>query len=194
MIRAVLRESRIREGIRGMRVKNLMAAVAAAAVVVALAGPALAQAKKTPAAPAKADAVATDRYVGYYYPKTTSSETYEARAEVAESASREARLAFLAAMARGQLQQPYAPTYSVFAKGDDADRMIIVGLGDQTFKNIYQARAQLALMTNVARTTDLFQQMAVDDLFTYFDLAKLLGFKSIVISDGMSFTHRVTLK
>lgn len=177
-----------------MRAKNLLAAVAAATLVIGLAGPAMAQAKKAPAAPAKAEQAVSDRYVGYYYPKITSSEEYEARAEVAESASREARLAFLAAMARGQLQQPYAPTYSVFAKGDEADRMIIVGLGDQTFRNIYQARAQLALMTNVARTTDLFQQMAVDDLFTYFDLAKLLGFKTIVISDGTSFTHRVTLK
>lgn len=177
-----------------MRANSLMAAAAAVTIALGLAGPVMAQAKKTPAAPAKAAAAAADRYVGYYYPKTTSSEVYEARAEVAESASREARLAFLAAMARGQLQQPYAPTYSVFAKGDDADRMIIVGFGDQTFRNIYQARAQLALMTNVARTTDLFQQMAVDDLFTYFDLAKLLGFKSIVISDGANFTHRVTLK
>lgn len=177
-----------------MRANSMMAAAAAATIAMVMAGPVMAQAKKTPAAPAKTEAAVTDRYVGYYYPRTTSQETYEARAEVAESASREARLAFLAAMARGQLQQPYAPTYSVFAKGDDADRMIIVGLGEHTFQNIYQARAQLALMTNVARTTDLFQQMAVDDLFTYFDLAKLLGFKSIVISDGNSFTHRVTLK
>jgi hypothetical protein len=137
---------------------------------------------------------APDRYDGYYYPKLSSQETYRARAAVNDNATREARLAFLAAMSRGQLQQPYHPSYTIFAKGEHADRMMIVALNDEGFRTLFQARALLALLTNVARTTDLFQNMAVDDFFTFFDLARLLGFTTIVVSDGNSFAHRINLE
>lgn len=170
-----------------MRFTRFAAIAAVVAMTVVPTVGAMAADKAKPAATA-------DRYAGYYYPRITSQETYRARAAVADQASREARLAFLAAMSRGQMQQPYPPSYAIFAKGDQADKMMLVATDGNGFRTLYQARSLLALLTNVARTSDLFQNMAVDDFFTFFDLARLLGFTSIIVSDGATFAHRVALE
>jgi hypothetical protein len=52
----------------------------------------------------------------------------------------------------------------------------------------------MAGLTVLARDTPLFREFQVDDLFTFYDLAKLLGFKEIVLSDGRIYAHRVTLE
>ena len=72
--------------------------------------------------------------------------------------------------------------------------MIIVATGDSGFRTIYQARALLAQLTATARGTPLFRELKVEDLFTFFDLAKMLGFNQIVISDGESFSHKVSIE
>ena len=62
------------------------------------------------------------------------------------------------------------------------------------YNTIYRARALFASMTALARLTPLFRELQVEELFTFFDLAKMMGFSSITISDGAKFTHQVTLK
>ena len=59
---------------------------------------------------------------------------------------------------------------------------------------IYRARALLATLTAVARSSRLFNEFGVQEYFTFFDLAKLFGFSRITISDGASFTHQIYLK
>ena len=49
-------------------------------------------------------------------------------------------------------------------------------------------------MTAAARQLPAFAQMGVQDAFTFFDLAKLLGFKQITISDGRDFAHQVMIE
>ena len=138
-------------------------------------------------------AAAADRHVGYYYP-SPSSETYLSRAQTLETASREMRIAFVTGFTQEQFSHPYSPRYSVFAKGDQAEKMIIVAVEDGAISTLYQARALLAQFTAIARRTDFFRKMAVEDLFTFFDLAKLLGFTRITISDGKTYAHQVILQ
>ncbi|MBV8536888.1 MAG: molybdopterin-guanine dinucleotide biosynthesis protein A, partial [Alphaproteobacteria bacterium] len=51
-----------------------------------------------------------------------------------------------------------------------------------------------ATLTSLSRLTPLFQELQVEELFTFFDLAKLLGFTTITVSDGRKFTHQITIK
>jgi len=143
---------------------------------------------------AASDAVAEDRHAGYYYPPATSEETYKARARTLPEANRGLRLGFVTGVATELQQRPYPPTAAMFAKGEDAEKLIIVALEDGRLDTIYRARALFANLTAVARTTPIFRDYGVEDLFTFFDFAKMLGFTQITISNGRDFTHQVFLE
>ena len=135
-----------------------------------------------------------DNHAGYYYPDPNSRETYVSRANTMGDADREVRLGFVIALTQQQLAESYAPTYAMFAKGTEANKMIVVAQGENGFRSLYQARGLLAQLTAVARSSQLFQELAVEDVFTFFDLAKLIGFKQITVTDGLSFAHQVKLE
>ena len=135
-----------------------------------------------------------DRHEGYYYPKLTSHEVYVSRARTFQDSTRSRRLGFVSALTQELNELPYAPTYAIFAKGDEATRLIIVAYGDGQINTIYRARALFASLTALARLTPLFQELQVEELFTFFDLCKLLGFTTITVSDGDTFAHQVTVK
>ena len=62
------------------------------------------------------------------------------------------------------------------------------------FRTIYRARAVLAQLTSNARGTDFFIDNGIEAHATWFDLAKLLGFEDLVISDGAAWSHRVVFE
>ena len=168
-------------------------AVAAAAALL-VAGSALAQQKPaTPAAPAK-PAAAEDRYIGYYYPKPNSTETYESAMQTIAGVDRPQRVQFVTVVSQGTIQAAYRVPYAVFAKGEKAEKMIIVGLAPGEFGTIYRMRALLANMTTMSRMSPFFQERTVAEDATFFDLMKLLGFTSLTITDGDKLTHQVTIK
>ena len=103
---------------------------------------------------------AQDRHTGYYYPPIGSEETYHARAPVLNDASREMRIGFIVAQTIGQRQKNYAPRFAIFAKGDKAEKLIIIGLDGNSFTTLYRARAVLAQLTASARASELFRNLA----------------------------------
>lgn len=139
-------------------------------------------------------AAAADRHVGYYYPPPRTIETYEARADTLEDSSRTRRIGFIVELTQQMLANPYPPDFAVFAKGEEAEKMLIVALREDVIDTIYRARALLAMLTSVSRATPLFQDYGVADYFTFFDLLKILGFTQLTISDGDAFAHQVLLK
>lgn len=141
-----------------------------------------------------APAAAQDRHAGYYYPQPQSSETYYPRATPLPEASRDRRLGFVTGITQGQQNAPYPLTHVVFAKGVEAEKLIIVALQDGYFDTIYRARAYLAAMTASARTTPIFGDLQVETSYTFFDLAVLLGFEQITISDGKGFAHQIVFE
>jgi hypothetical protein len=160
---------------------------------------------------APAPAGADDRHVGYYYPQPQTIETYEARADTLPDSDRTRRIGFVVELTQQMLSNPYAPEFAVFAKGDEAEKMLIVALRNDVIDTIYRARALLALLTSVARATPLipprlpppppaapptplFQDYGVAEVFTFFDLLKILGFAQLTISDGEGFAHQVLIK
>ncbi len=136
----------------------------------------------------------TDRHEGYYYPVSVSQETYVARAVTLPQATRESRIGFVTGMTAQQLRAPFPPQFAIFAKGDEAQKLIIVALNDTAIGTVFRARALLAQMTAQVRTTQFFQELGVADFFTFFDMAKMMGFEQITVSDGDTFSHQVLIR
>ncbi|MEM1298295.1 MAG: hypothetical protein AAGH68_03370 [Pseudomonadota bacterium] len=139
-------------------------------------------------------AKADDKRIGYYYPAITSEETFERSFPETPPADRGVRVNFVTEITKAQLAAPETPRFSVFAKGGGAQHMIIVALDDEIFRTLYRARAQLAQLTSNARSTQFFIDNNIQFHATWFDLAKLLGFKDIVISDGVTWSHKIHLR
>ena len=137
---------------------------------------------------------AEDTQAGYYYPKPKSTETYQARVATLPDSDRSRRIAFVTGIAKEIASKPYAAGYLMFAKGDEADKLIIVGMQDGGLNTVYRARALLATLTASARTTQFFQQNAIADYATFLDFLKLLGFKMVTISDGVAFAHQIKIE
>jgi hypothetical protein len=163
--------------------KRVFRAVLVVIAMIATVAPALAQEPRN-----------RDRHEGYYYPTIKSRETYTSRAQELPDSDRQRRLSFVSLLSQQQAERPYPPRYAMFAKGEEAEKFILIGFEGSGINTIYRARALFAAMTNLARLTPLFQELQVDDLFTFFDLLKLLGFTQITVSDGDKFTHQITLK
>lgn len=176
-------------------IKTFAACLVLALTAAAL--PASAQNAKPAAATKPATAPAApgeDRYVGYYYPKPTSNETYESAMQTVEGAERPQRIQFATVVSQGTIQSAYRVPYAVFAKGGQADRMIIVGMQQGELNTIYRMRALLANMTTMSRLSPFFQERTVAEDATFFDLLKLLGFRELTITDGEKLTHQVIIK
>lgn len=139
-------------------------------------------------------AAAQDRHEGYYYPGPVTQEAYGSRAEPLPDADRALRLRFITGFTQEQLGRPYVPPHALFAKGADAEKLLLVATGGNSFRNLYQARAVLAQMTAIARGTPLFRDMQVEEIFTFLDLARMMGFTQLTVSDGASFAHRITIE
>jgi hypothetical protein len=139
-------------------------------------------------------AAAEDRHAGYYYPPPQTIETYRARTETLADSDKTRRIGFVVQLTRQMLHKPYPPDYAVFAKGDDAEKLLIVALRAGVIDTLYRARALLAMLTAVARGTPLFAQLGGAEVLTFFDLMKILGFTQLTISDGAGFAHQVVIE
>lgn len=137
---------------------------------------------------------AADERGSYYYPPITSEEVFTRAMIPAPTASREIRTAFTTQVTAAQLAAPESPRFVIFAKGSEAQHMVMVALDDQIFRTLYRARAVLAQLTSNARRTDFFVNNGIASQATWLDLVKVMGFEDMVISDGATWSHRIILK
>jgi len=135
-----------------------------------------------------------DRHVGYYYPPPDQIEIYHARIKVLPDANQLRRIGFVTAITHENLKRPYPPSTVFYAKGEQSEKLIIIAQQDGILDTIYRVRAYLASLTAIARTTAAFQETQAGVTLTFFDLARMLGFSQITISDGRVFTHQVKIK
>ena len=137
---------------------------------------------------------AKDRYIGYYYPAPEKIETYCARVPPLPDMDKRRRVGFVIGIKEGMSNKPYDSAYSVFVKGGDSTKLIIVAKTDGYLETIYRVRALLADLTNSARTTPIFEESGAPENLTFLDLLTLLGFESVTISDGNKFTHQIKMR
>lgn len=134
---------------------------------------------------------AADRYVDYYYPPVTSEETFARTLTPGRSSTRDVRVNFVTAITKAQLAAPESPRYVLFEKGAGSDRLIIIALDDEVFRTLFRARAFLAQMTSSMRGTGFFRKQDLHLEGTFYDMLQVMGFTSLVISDGAEWAHRV---
>lgn len=143
---------------------------------------------------ALADGVAAqERHDGYYYPTPQTEERYTARVPRANDADRRTRIAFTTGLTSQMLQSPAPPRFAIFAKGDDAEKLIIVGVSDDAYNTLFRLRALLAMLTAYARSSPVFQAHPHPENLTFLDLIYLIGFEQITVSDGRATSHRIYL-
>ncbi|WP_375228372.1 hypothetical protein [Roseobacter sp. S98] len=135
---------------------------------------------------------AEDRYVGYYYPEITSEETFDRVIRASQGAGKAVRVDFVNVLTTAQLEAPESPRFVFFAKGEDAATLILTGLDDEVFSSVYRARAILAQLTVSVRRGGFFRQEELQYVATFYDLLQLMQFDELLITDGESWTHRVT--
>jgi hypothetical protein len=92
--------------------------------------------------------------------------------------NRSRRIGFVTGLTKQLLAQRYDPGYAIFAKGDDADKLIVVSLEQGRLDTVYRVRALLATLTAVSRMTPFFQQNTVAEQATFLDLLKLTRSRS----------------
>ena len=176
----------------------MMKTLAATCALLLVAAAASAQTPPPAAKPAKPTPAATsageDKYIGYYYPKPATVETFESSMQPIANMDRAQRVQFVTVISQGTLQSAYRVPYAVFAKGEKADRMIIVGMQQGELNTLYRMRALLANMTTMSRLSPFFQERTVAEDATFFDLLKMMGFRELTITDGEKLTHQVTIK
>ena len=143
---------------------------------------------------APAETYESDRE-GYYYPEIGSQEAFtRSLVQPPAAPGREVRTAFITQATKAQLAAPETPAFVIFAKGAEAEQMIIVATEDGVFRTLYRARAVLAQLTANARGTEFFVRNGIQSEATWFDLARMLGFEDLVISDGVTWSHRVVFE
>ncbi len=140
------------------------------------------------------EAAVKDRHAGYYYPTPVTREVYTSRGRKIQGASRNSRLAFVTGVTSEQLKRRYPPQSAMFAKGNDADKLILVSLREDYMGTIHRARGVLAMLTSLARTTPIFREFEVEDQFNFLDLLKMLGFRQLTVSDGKTYSHQFEIR
>ena len=137
--------------------------------------------------------LADDRHAGYYYPEVSSTEIYHSRAATLPDSDRSRRVGFVTGVTAGQTERPYYPITAMYAKGTEADKLIMVGLQDGPMDTLFRARALLAMLTATSRTTSVFRELDPQGNYTFLDLLKILGFTQITLSDGKTWAHQIAI-
>ncbi|WP_299679652.1 hypothetical protein [uncultured Roseobacter sp.] len=137
---------------------------------------------------------AQDRHVGYYYPEVTSEESFDRVVRASQGAGKAVRIDFVNLLTSSQLEAPESPRFVFFAKGADADTLILTALDDEVFATLYRARAIMAQLTVAVRQGGFFQQEELQYVATFYDLLQLMQFNELVITDGRSWAHKVAFQ
>ena len=130
---------------------------------------------------------------GYYYPTPQTEERYRPRVKSVAEADRRTRIAFTTGLTAQMLASPSPPRFAIFAKGEEANKLIIVSITDDAYNTLYRLRALLAMLTAYARSSPAFNGFPNPENLTFLDMVYLIGFKEITVSDGRNIAHRIYL-
>lgn len=129
---------------------------------------------------------------GYYYPQITSSEEFDRILVPTPDPSKDVRIDFVNSITKANVDSQSAPQFVFFAKGEFAQKLYIIAVNDDVFKTIYRARAVLARTTSILRSGNFLANLNLQNTGTFFDLLQMMHFKTLVLSDGETWAHKVT--
>ena len=143
---------------------------------------------------AVADEKRADHHIGLYYPEPQIREVYASKLPKFPTATAKSRAAFAVGIALQQAKRYHAPTYHLFVKGAQRQKIIIVATESGRYSTHYQLRALLAGLTTEARSTQLLNRAPNPEFLNFLDFCKLMGFKRITVSDGNKIALQIDVK
>ena len=143
---------------------------------------------------ALADEKRADHHIGLYYPEPQIREVYTSKLPKFPTATPKSRAAFAVGIALQQAKRSYAPTYHLFVKGAQRQKIIIIATEAGRYATHYQLRALLAGLTTEARSTQLLNRAPNPEYLNFLDFCKLMGFKRITVSDGDKIALQIDVK
>lgn len=131
---------------------------------------------------------------GTYYPQISSVETPDIRfAQMAGVGPQERRFftdqVNLAATTPGRTVPIVAQ-----AVGENRETLVLIYLDAEGAMTPFLARAILARLTSVSRFAPAIAEMGVSSEFDIYNMAAVLGFEQIIVSDGRDFAHQANLR
>ncbi|MEO0607553.1 MAG: hypothetical protein AAFY82_04930, partial [Pseudomonadota bacterium] len=79
------------------------------------------------------------------------------------------------------------------AVGEDRSTLVIMNIEPEAFFTPYIARAILARLTSLTRFLPAVSEMGLSSEFDIYNMASVLGFDRIVVTDGREFSHEARL-
>jgi len=137
---------------------------------------------------------AAARHAGYYYPELSSRENYWSFAQPLPNSSKRSRIGLTVGLNAQQRKRAYAPPYHIFAKGAEAQKMIIVSTDGEKYNTLFRLRALLASLSADARSSELFRKLQNPEDANFLDLARMAGFSLVTLTDGDKIAHQIELQ
>jgi hypothetical protein len=139
-------------------------------------------------------AVNQEAGAGVYFPTPTSAETREPEFRSGIDPGPERRQFFTdqvnLAAATSARQAPIV----VQAVGEERRTLVFTVLETTSEPTPYLARALLARATSIIRFAPAIAEMGISQDFDVYNMASLLGFTSIVVTDGRDFAHEIRIQ
>lgn len=131
---------------------------------------------------------------GIYFPTATSFEQPEIRFPTMPGVGPQQRQLFVDQLNVAAISPGLSMPAAVMAVGDGRKTLVFMHLGETGPTTPYMARAVLARLTSITRLSPEIANMGLSNQFDIYNMAAVLGFERIIVSNGRDFAHEATLK
>jgi hypothetical protein len=129
-----------------------------------------------------------------FYPTPKVIENYKSRRRVLTGTQNKTRIAFANNILRAFIHRDVKERVFVFAKGKNAENMIIMDSVNGNLNTIFKVRAFIEVLPVLLRNTPIYRKFKNSEIPPFLDLAKMNGFKTVIFTDGDKYSFRFILK
>ena len=170
--------------------RNLVLFVALGALAACETMPAAKQADTPAPAPAAMDEATG---AGEYFPLVSSFETPDIRFGQMANAGAEPRQLFVDQLNLAAISQGRKFPIVAQAVGENGETLVFMNLDGEWAMTPYLARGILARLTSITRFAPAIAEMGLSSEFDIYNMAAVLGFARIIVTDGRDFAHEARL-
>lgn len=147
----------------------------------------------TEAAVAEAPLIDAATGAGIYFPPPTSFESPQVRFAQMGGVGANQRQLFVDQVNVAATNTGRSVPVVAQAVGSENHTLVLIYLTAENDMTPYLARGILARLTSIARFAPAIAEMGLTAEFDIYNMAAVMGFERIVVSDGRSFAHQANL-
>ncbi len=129
-----------------------------------------------------------------YFPKPSVTRTVIAQSGLIQEASPLNRQNLADFMNVEISNRPYPPHMSVQVLGVKGEALLITAHQNDFINSTYRAEAAMARFSSLTRTMPVFVQSGIGPYVNFTDMLAMLGFKALILSDGVAFAYQVNIQ